>query len=219
MTWLSLDIEFLAVLISTFYLTHRDRVTHLCVRNLIIIGSDNGLLPGRRQAIIWSNAGILLIQTLGTNFSEILSKIHTFSFKKMHFKMSSAKWRQVCLGLNVLIGEYASHGCKRARESFHQIKPNLRPYGDMIIQLVDSCVCHRMKSQQKLYLLTLSQSIHLYINNDEYVICICIRFVWYINSYLCLETPLLWSAFYIYILVEMNGMISTQWQRHSSKCL
>ena len=74
----------------------------MCVGNLNIIGSDNGLSPGRRQAIIWTNAGILLIRTLGTNFSEILSKIATFSFKKMHLKMSSAKWRPFCLGLNVL---------------------------------------------------------------------------------------------------------------------
>ena len=60
---------------------------------LEIIGWDNGLSPSRRQAIIWTNAGILLIRPLGTNFSEILKGIHTFSFKKMHLKMSSAKWR------------------------------------------------------------------------------------------------------------------------------
>ena len=83
-------------------LNHWGRVTHICVSKLTIIGSDNGLSPGRRQAIIWSNAGILLIWTLGTNFSEILSEIRAFSFKKMHLKMSSAKWRPFCLGLNVL---------------------------------------------------------------------------------------------------------------------
>ena len=54
---------------------------------LTTIGSDNGLSPGRRQAIIWTNTVILLIQTFGTNFREILTKIHTFSFKKMHLKM------------------------------------------------------------------------------------------------------------------------------------
>ena len=43
-------------------------MTHICVGNLIGIGSDNGLSPGRRQAIIWTNAGILLIGLLGTNF-------------------------------------------------------------------------------------------------------------------------------------------------------
>ena len=48
------------------------------------------------------NAGILLIVPLGTNFSEILIGIQTFSIKKMHLKMSSAKWRPFCLGLNVL---------------------------------------------------------------------------------------------------------------------
>ena len=67
-----------------------------------IIGSDIGLSPGRRQAIIWTNAGIWLIRTLGTNFSEILNEIHAFSFRKTHLKMSSAKWRPFCLGLNVL---------------------------------------------------------------------------------------------------------------------
>ena len=62
-------------------LTHWGWVTHICVGNLTIIGSDNGLSPGRRQAIIWTSVGILLIGPLGTNFSEI----------------------PFCLGLNVLI--------------------------------------------------------------------------------------------------------------------
>ena len=83
-------------------LTHRGRATHICVGKLTIIGSDNGLSPDRHQAIIWTNAGILLIGTLWTYFSEILSKIHTFSLNKMHSKMSSAIWRQICLGVNVL---------------------------------------------------------------------------------------------------------------------
>ena len=77
-------------------------MTHICVGNLTIIGSDNGLSPGRHQGIIWTNAGILLIGPLGTNFSEILTKIITFSFMKMYFKVPSAKWRPFCLGLNVL---------------------------------------------------------------------------------------------------------------------
>ena len=72
------------------------------ILNLTILGSDKGLSPGRRQAIIWTNAGILLIRTLGTNFSEILFEIHSFSFSKMHLKMSSVKWRLFGLGLNEL---------------------------------------------------------------------------------------------------------------------
>ena len=77
-------------------------MTHICIGELTITGSDNGLSPGRRQAIIRTNAGILLIGTLGTNFSDILSQIHTFSFKKVHLKMSSGNWQPFCLGLNVL---------------------------------------------------------------------------------------------------------------------
>ena len=83
-------------------LTDWGRVTHICVNELTVIGSDNGLSPGRHQAIIWTNAGILLIGPLGTNFREILVKIQIFSIMKMCLKMSSAKWRPFCLGLNVL---------------------------------------------------------------------------------------------------------------------
>ena len=88
--------------LSLNMLTCGSWVTHICVSKLTIIGSDNGLSPGRRQAIIWTNAGILLIGTLGTNFSEILIECHSFSFKKMHMNMSSGKWRPSCLSLNML---------------------------------------------------------------------------------------------------------------------
>ena len=77
-------------------------MTHICVGNLTIIGSDNGLSPGRRQAIIWTNAWISLMEPLGINFSEIVIEILIFSFKKMRLKVSSAKWRPFCLGLNEL---------------------------------------------------------------------------------------------------------------------
>ena len=59
---------------------------HICIGNLAITGSDNGLSPGQLQAIIWTNAKILLIGPLGTNLIEILIEI-TFSFKKTHLKM------------------------------------------------------------------------------------------------------------------------------------
>ena len=78
-------------------------MTHICVGKLNIIATDNGLSPGRRQAIIWTNAGILLNDHLGTKFNEILIEIHTFLFMKMNLKMSSAKRRPFCLGSNVLI--------------------------------------------------------------------------------------------------------------------
>ena len=113
---------------SSYHLTHWGRVTHICVDKLTIIASDNGLSPGRRQAIIWTNDWILLFGRLGTNFSEILIEIHAFSFRKMHLKMSSAKWRPFCLGLNVLMGcvmtfMWGDCGDRGLHEliSFHQI--------------------------------------------------------------------------------------------------
>ena len=84
-------------------LTHWGRVTHICLSKFTIIGSDNGSSPGRRQAIIWTNAWILLIWPLGTKFSEIIIKLHTFSYMKMHLKLSSAEWRWFRLGLHDLI--------------------------------------------------------------------------------------------------------------------
>ena len=59
-------------------LTHWGRVTHICVGKLSIIGSDNGLSPGRHH-----NSGTLLIEPLETNFSEILIQIYISSFKKI----------------------------------------------------------------------------------------------------------------------------------------
>ena len=65
---------------------------HICVNKLTIIGYDNGLSPDQQQAIIGTNAGILLFPTLlGTKLSEILSKIYTFPFKKMHLQIKSVK--------------------------------------------------------------------------------------------------------------------------------
>ena len=76
-------------------------MTHICVGNLTIIGSNNGLSPERRQAIIWPNAGILLIGPLWTNLkseinemkneNETLIKIYTSSLTKIHLKMSFGK--------------------------------------------------------------------------------------------------------------------------------
>ena len=92
--------------ISINVLTHWGRVAHIFVGKITIIGSDNGLSPGRRQAIIWANAGILLIGPLGTNFSQFFIGIRTFSFKKMYLKMSYGKCRPFCLGLNMLMFFY-----------------------------------------------------------------------------------------------------------------
>ena len=84
-------------------------MTHIYVSKLIIIGSDNGLLSGRRQAIIRANAGILLLGPLRTNFSEILIKSHKFPRTKMPLKVSSGKCRPFCLGFIVLSDTYNPH--------------------------------------------------------------------------------------------------------------
>ena len=78
-------------------LTHLPIVLHICIYavNRVSIGSDSGLSPIRRQAII---TGSLSIGPLGTNFTEILMKIQNFSLTKMHLKISSAKWRPYCPG-------------------------------------------------------------------------------------------------------------------------
>ena len=77
-------------------LTHLPQCRIYASMNWTSIGSDNGLSYIRRLAIISTNAGLLSIEPLGTNFSEILIKIQIFSFKKMHLKISSAKWRPFC---------------------------------------------------------------------------------------------------------------------------
>ena len=112
---------------------------YICVGNLTIVGSDNGLSPGRRQAIIWTNDGILLMRPLGTNFSEISSEILIFSFKKMRLKMSSAKWRQFSLALNVL-NDVSGHRLaihKTLHDTWYA--PLLQTQGLDLCLIVDAC--------------------------------------------------------------------------------
>ena len=71
--------------------------------NVVSIGSDNGLSLIRHQAIIQTNAGLLSIRPLETNFSEILIMIQNFSFTKMHLKILFAKLRPFCPGGDELI--------------------------------------------------------------------------------------------------------------------
>ena len=80
-------------------LTHWGRVTHICISKLTTIGSDNGLPPGRHQAIIWSNAGMLLSSTLGTIFSEKRNWyifIQANAFENVVWKMAAILSRPQC---------------------------------------------------------------------------------------------------------------------------
>ena len=63
------------------YLNEAEWRTYVSVQYTNIV-PDNGLSPGRRLAIIWTNAGIVLIGPLRTNFSDIWIEILKFSFKK-----------------------------------------------------------------------------------------------------------------------------------------
>ena len=96
---------------AVYQLTHWGRVTHICDSKLTITASDNSLSPDRHQAIIWTNAGILLIVPLWTNFGELLIEIPIFSFKKVRFKVSSAKRRRFLSRPQCVKGVYqVSHG-------------------------------------------------------------------------------------------------------------
>ena len=68
---------------------------YIFVSNLAIIGSDNGLSPARRQAIIWTHAGILLIGPLQTNFSQILIKNLYIFFQENAFE--NVSWKMVSI--------------------------------------------------------------------------------------------------------------------------
>ena len=80
-------------------------MTHICVRKLANFGSDNGLSPGRRQAIFSTNAGILLIGLLGTNFNESFIESLILSFNKMCLRVPSAKWRPQCVEQTLNLGQ------------------------------------------------------------------------------------------------------------------
>ena len=145
-------------------LTHWGRVTHICVSEQTIIGSYNGLSPGRRQAIIWTSAGILLIGPLVTNFSEILIEIHTFLFKKMHLKMSSGKWRPFCLGLNVLIDDCMPM-LSSSRRGFGQAMHLLVYVYD---RSVFTWLLHFYKLYQYIYVY-----IYIYVLAMPVIYCVC----------------------------------------------
>ena len=74
---------------SEFYLdrlTHWDQEMHICISNLTIIGSDNGLLPGRRQAIIGTNAGNIADMSLRNKHQWNVNRNSCISPKKCVWK-------------------------------------------------------------------------------------------------------------------------------------
>ena len=97
------------------FLTHWGRVTRPSL--VPIMSCHLALLsPDMCQAIIWTNAGILLIGPLGTNFSEILIGIHRFSLKKYIWKCllenGSLSSRPGCVNLFELGQGVVYHQCQ-----------------------------------------------------------------------------------------------------------
>ena len=90
-------------LINHFILTKKPFKTdvnslgHICLSKLNIIGSDNGLSPGQRQAIIWTNARILSIRPLATNFNEFLNGIQENVLENVVCEMASILSRPQCV--------------------------------------------------------------------------------------------------------------------------
>ena len=89
------------------------------VSNLTSTGSDNGLSPGRRQTIIWSNAGILLIghfklklQTQNKlKMATILSWPQCVNYECIVHgkKLSMMRWKQYSYYWALLCGESTGH--------------------------------------------------------------------------------------------------------------
>ena len=89
-------------------------MTHICVSKLTIIGSDNGLMPGRGQAIIWANAGILLIWTLGNKLKWNLNQnsyifIQENAFENVVWRMAAILSRPQCV--KIWSVPYICHHC------------------------------------------------------------------------------------------------------------
>ena len=76
-----------------YHLSWEDAPVTYWGRVCIYVCSHNGLSPGRHRTIVWTIAGILLIEPLGTNFSEKLIKSRVFSFRKIQLNVLSGKWK------------------------------------------------------------------------------------------------------------------------------
>ena len=90
---------------------------YICVSKLTNIGSDNGLAPTRRQATIWTNAGILLIGPWGTNLWNRNWNSYIF-IQEMHVNIMSGKLHSFCRGLNLLTDGLSA----LRRRHWHHIK-------------------------------------------------------------------------------------------------
>ena len=153
-----------------------------------MIGSDNSLSHGRRQAIIWTNDGILSIGPLRKNFSEILIEVHTFSFKKIHMKMSFGKWRPFCLGLNVAgCGKMYTRGLSGNNGSEQANNKNLNHMYHIILEII-------ARDLSNMQPLLIGRSYHL--RRVIYYMCHIQRGVIY-HMYVWWETLQTWRRYHM----------------------
>ena len=115
---------------------HRGRVTHICVNEKNIIGSHNGLSPPQHQATIWTNAEILLLRNKEKTFREIVSEIHTLSFKKKHLKMLSAMWRHL---VSASMCQDTPKTTSRNNNKYsHSLRFDVRGWGLVLVNIINT---------------------------------------------------------------------------------
>ena len=69
----------------------RRRMYMYASANWLIIGSDNGLLPTRYQAIMWPKTGILSMRPSGRHFNEIVFELQQFPLK-MQYRLQNGNF-------------------------------------------------------------------------------------------------------------------------------
>ena len=79
---------------------------HICISKVTVIGPDIGLSPERRQAILWTNAGILFIGTLGTKIQWNLKQnsyifILENAFENVICEIAGILSRSQCVNLSI----------------------------------------------------------------------------------------------------------------------
>ena len=119
---------------------------HICVSKLFIIGSDNGLSPGRHQTITWTNAGILLIQDL---FQGNLLKRNSYifirenPFENVLYEMAVILFQPQCVKL--LSGKHHRTSLL-SRQHWFRYRLNAFRQQPIIWANVDPKLCHHMAS-------------------------------------------------------------------------
>ena len=78
------------------FVTHWGHLTHICIGDSTIIVSDNGLSPNRRQAIFWTEMGILM------KFQAKFKNLHSWDiFQKVLWQKATNLYRSQCIVISI----------------------------------------------------------------------------------------------------------------------